>query len=91
MYSKLDSEYKWILQICDYFSKYYALYSLKQKTAEEVAITVLQWLYYYSIRPYIWQSDNSLKFKGALFILLHYYRVKVINCNGTGLVTVRMS
>ena len=41
MRSKPNSEYKWILQIRNHFSKYYALYPLKQKTAEEVATAVL--------------------------------------------------
>ena len=51
MRSKLDGDYNWILQIHDYFSKYYALYPLKYKTAEEVADAVIQWLYYYSVYP----------------------------------------
>ena len=79
MRSKPDGEYKWILQICDHFSKYCALYPLKQKTAKEVAAAVLQQLYYYSVYPYIQQSNNGLEFKGALLILLRRYRVKVIN------------
>ena len=76
---KPNGEYKWILQICDYFSKYYTLYPLKQKTAEEVAAAILQWIYHHSIHPRIWQSDNGIEFKGALLILLHQYGVKVIN------------
>ena len=46
MRSKPDGEYKWILRIRDHFSKYCALYPLKQKTAKEVAAAVLQWLHY---------------------------------------------
>ena len=41
MRNEADGEYKWILQICDYFSKYYALYPLKQKTTKEVTTAVL--------------------------------------------------
>ena len=41
MRSKLDGDYNWILQIRDYFSKYYALYPFKQKTAEEVTNAVI--------------------------------------------------
>jgi len=52
MRNKADGKYKWILQIRDYFSKYYALYPLKQKTAKQVAVAVLQWIHYY-IHPRI--------------------------------------
>ena len=79
MRSEPDGEYKWILQIRDHFSKYCALYPLKQKTAEEVAAAVLQWLHHHSVHPRIWQSDNGSEFKGALLILLRRYGVKVIN------------
>lgn len=78
MRNEADGEYKWILQIRDHFSKYCALYPLKQKTAEEVAAAVLQWIHYY-IYPRIWQSDNSSEFKGALLILLRRYGIKIIN------------
>ena len=79
MRSEPDGEYKWILQIRDHFSKYCALYPLKQKTAEEVAAAMLQWIHHYSVHPRIWQSDNGTEFKGALLILLRRYGVKVIN------------
>jgi len=79
MRSEPNGEYKWILQIRNYFSKYYTLYPLKQKTAEEVAAAVLQWIYYHSVYPRIWQSNNGIEFKGALLILLCRYGVKVIN------------
>ena len=39
----------------------------------------MQWLYYYSVYPRIWQSDNGTEFKGAFWILLRRYGIKIIN------------
>jgi hypothetical protein len=71
-------QYKWILHIKDYFSKYTQLYLLKSKHAEPIVECFAQFITAF-LPPKIMQADNGREFKGALLILLRKYGIQVIN------------
>ena len=68
----------WILHLKDHFSKASFLYALPNKTAEEVAKCMGQWIGMFGV-PKIIQCDNGTEFKGVLLILLKKYGIKILN------------
>jgi hypothetical protein len=78
MRHKPSGQFKWILHIKDYFSKYTQLYLLKSKHTEPIADTFTLFITAF-LPPKIVQCDNRKEFKGALLILLWKYGIQVIN------------
>jgi IS30 family transposase len=78
MCHKPSGQFKWILYIKDHFSKYTQLYLLKSKHAEPVAACFAQFVAVFLPLKII-QSDNGKEFKGALLILLHKFRIQIVN------------
>lgn len=73
-----DGDYKWIMHICDHFSKYSCAYALTAKESEQVANALTNWLSHFG-PPKILQCDNGSEFKGALLLLLKRYGIPIIN------------
>jgi hypothetical protein len=63
-----DRQYKWIVHIKDYFSKYSCLYPIKSKQAE-MANNILLFIGAFG-PPRILQCDNGREFEGILLVLL---------------------
>ncbi|RFU30752.1 hypothetical protein B7463_g5574, partial [Scytalidium lignicola] len=73
-----SSQYKWILHIKDHFGKYSQLYTLKSKESKPIAQAFAQFIMAF-LPLKIVQCDNSKEFKGAFFILLRKYGIRIIN------------
>lgn len=78
MSSDTDGEFKWICHMECHFSKFHAMFGMKNKESSTVARVVHHWIYWLGVME-ILQSDNGTEFKGVCEELLFRYGVKVIN------------
>lgn len=73
-----DGPYMWISHLKDHFTKMFFSYPLEDKSSENVARCIGQWMRLFAV-PNILQCENSREFKGVLLVLLKNYSVKIIN------------
>src|SRR5438105_3055680 len=75
-----DKEFKYILHIKDHFSKFSWGYSLKSKSAEEIAFNLFEQFMIFGI-PKILQTDNGTEFTSSVIkqLINLWPEIKIIN------------